>query len=599
MLTAIRVGNFKAFAESQRIPLRPLTLIFGANSSGKSTILHSLILARHAQETGDLDIHRTNVGGESVDLGGFRQFIHRRDSDLKVQLEWEIAGQSFSRRLAELLRGAKTVSIGVNIGLSGIDKSLIENVGNLTPKQMVGVLVDKAREENDQIKVEKLEGVLATAEDKLTFEELSRLERRLRIENCWLDIDGKRFVTMSVRPAGHLQIDILDREHEAARFLVENLIASYSTSDRVDSVEIDCLAAGIDELVPNISFSVGRLFPVGLLDKEPGSAALGLSFVTVRKESRIEDLRKVIQVNLPSILEEIIGGISGIVTNEFSKLTYLGPLRTYPPRHIGFTQQNDSNWDSGGGVAWDIARKDSAIRQKVNEWLGNENKLSTAYELRIRHLLTIESIRGKLTELASRATSKYYEEEYETEGAHQDPFGELEQAITEIPDSLEKLESLFSDVQELVLFDKRTRTAVSHRDVGIGISQVLPVLVACFASKEKIVAMEQPEIHLHPALQAELGDIFIQSALGENHNRFLIETHSEHLILRILRRIRETTEGELPAELRPIKPEDVAILYVSPSRDGCKVVEIPINRDGEFAEPWPDGFFPERAKELF
>jgi len=154
MLTAIRVGNFKAFAESQRIPLRPFTVIYGANSSGKSSILHSLILACHAQETGNLDIHRTNVGGESVDLGGFQQFIHRRDSDLKVHLEWEIANQSFSRRLTELLPSVKTVSIGVNIALSGIDKSLIENVGNLTTKQTVGVLVKKGREENDQIKVE-------------------------------------------------------------------------------------------------------------------------------------------------------------------------------------------------------------------------------------------------------------------------------------------------------------------------------------------------------------------------------------------------------------------------------------------------------------
>ena len=90
MLTAIRVGNFKAFAESQRIPLRPLTLIFGANSSGKSSILHSLILARDAQETGVLDVHRTNVGGESVDLGGFRQFIHRRDVNRRIEWSTEL-----------------------------------------------------------------------------------------------------------------------------------------------------------------------------------------------------------------------------------------------------------------------------------------------------------------------------------------------------------------------------------------------------------------------------------------------------------------------------------------------------------------------------
>src|SRR5439155_3123322 len=143
------------------------------------------------------------------------------------------------------------------------------------------------------------------------------------------------------------------------------------------------------------------------------------------------------------------GGISEIVTNEFSKLTYLGPLRTYPPRHIGFTQQNDSNWDSGGGVAWDIARKDSTIRQRVNEWLGNEQKLSTAYELRIRYLLTIESIRGKLAELASRATSEFFEPEHTEEDVPEDPVDKLEQAISEIPERLERLESLFSDVQEL------------------------------------------------------------------------------------------------------------------------------------------------------
>jgi hypothetical protein len=113
-------------------------------------------------------------------------------------------------------------------------------------------------------------------------------------------------------------------------------------------------------------------------------------------------------------------------------------------------------------------------------------------------------------------------------------------------------------LRDLVLIDVRTDTPVSHRDVGIGISQVLPVLVHCYANEGKLVAIEQPEIHLHPALQAELGDVFIESALGERKNTFLLETHSEHLILRIMRRIRETTAGTLPEGIPPIKPDDVA-----------------------------------------
>ncbi|MBI1923818.1 AAA family ATPase [Candidatus Poribacteria bacterium] len=77
MLTALRLGNFKAFADTQHIPIRPLTLIFGANSSGKSSLIHGLLLAQHAQKEGELDVHRTPIGGESVDLGGFRQYVHQ------------------------------------------------------------------------------------------------------------------------------------------------------------------------------------------------------------------------------------------------------------------------------------------------------------------------------------------------------------------------------------------------------------------------------------------------------------------------------------------------------------------------------------------
>ncbi len=84
MLTALRLGNFKAFAETQRVPIRPLTLIFGANSSGKSSLIHSLLLAKEVIEGKEatLDVYRTDAGGDSVDLGGFRQYIHRREAIL-------------------------------------------------------------------------------------------------------------------------------------------------------------------------------------------------------------------------------------------------------------------------------------------------------------------------------------------------------------------------------------------------------------------------------------------------------------------------------------------------------------------------------------
>jgi predicted ATPase len=159
-----------------------------------------------------------------------------------------------------------------------------------------------------------------------------------------------------------------------------------------------------------------------------------------------------------------------------------------------------------------------------------------------------------------------------------------------------------SDVEklnDLVLVDRRANTVVSHRDVGIGISQVLPVLVAAYASSQKTLAMEQPEIHLHPKLQAELGDVFISSAVGPQKNLFILETHSEHLILRIMRRMRETANGELPEHCPPVRAEDVSILYVEPKGSSSIVRVLELDPQGDLLDPWPGGFFEEGFRERF
>ena len=94
-----------------------------------------------------------------------------------------------------------------------------------------------------------------------------------------------------------------------------------------------------------------------------------------------------------------------------------------------------------------------------------------------------------------------------------------------------------------------------------------------------------------------MGDVFIEGALKQK-NSFILETHSEHLILRLLRRIREADDIEIKTK-NGIKPSDLMILYVDPQKEGAQVYEIPVNEDGEFDRPWPEGFFSERSKELF
>jgi hypothetical protein len=146
------------------------------------------------------------------------------------------------------------------------------------------------------------------------------------------------------------------------------------------------------------------------------------------------------------------------------------------------------------------------------------------------------------------------------------------------------------------LVDVAGRT-FTFEDVGSGVSCVLPVLVAAFEGGGFI---QQPELHLHPALQSELGDIFI-SASQSRGSFHLIETHSEYPLLRCLRRIRETTEGKRPAQdPYALEADQVMILYFDPQGDGStRVIPIRVSRQGEFIDRWPRGFFEERGRELF
>jgi predicted ATPase len=80
---------------------------------------------------------------------------------------------------------------------------------------------------------------------------------------------------------------------------------------------------------------------------------------------------------------------------------------------------------------------------------------------------------------------------------------------------------------------------------------------------------------------------------------FILETHSEHMMLRFLRRIRETSNNELPEGAPPLKSDDVAVYYFSKSAEGVDAQRLRIDDQGEFIDRWPKGFFEERAEELF
>jgi AAA15 family ATPase/GTPase len=90
-IKSLSIKNFKGFSEEIRVDLRPITLLFGANSAGKSSVLHALQYMREILERNNANADRTAQGGEVIDLGGFMNLVHGRGVERQIEIEVEMA----------------------------------------------------------------------------------------------------------------------------------------------------------------------------------------------------------------------------------------------------------------------------------------------------------------------------------------------------------------------------------------------------------------------------------------------------------------------------------------------------------------------------
>ena len=141
---------------------------------------------------------------------------------------------------------------------------------------------------------------------------------------------------------------------------------------------------------------------------------------------------------------------------------------------------------------------------------------------------------------------------------------------------------------EIIWAPANKKISIFQNHIGLGYPLILPFIVQCLTAKNNILVVEEPEVHLHPKLQADLGDLIVWSAL-KNDNQIILETHSEDLLLRVLKKIRK----------KEIRPDLISANYVlKRGNKPSEIKKIKINSDGQYFTPWKDDIFAERLKEF-
>lgn len=211
--------------------------------------------------------------------------------------------------------------------------------------------------------------------------------------------------------------------------------------------------------------------------------------------------------------------VSLAIRRELENMSYLGPLRRKPERDYVWNRKVGM-MDMDGHNAVQILLSDKKIVEQVSHWL---NRMGVAEKLEVRRV----------------ARSNRY---------------------------------------EIVLH--REGVKANLRDVGIGVSQVLPVLtLAFFAPTGSTILLEEPEIHLHPLAQSVLAELFVEVS-KERNVQFIVETHSEHLFRRMQTLMARGTAST----------DDCAMYFIEKGEKGAEIRELKIDEFGRLTN-WPDKFF--------
>lgn len=476
-VTAFRVQNFMGFEDSSWIELRPITLLFGRNSSGKSALIRALLLLRQSLESvpgGDALVF---VRDDGLDLGDYSELVidHDISKDMSFWFRIQLSRRDGDYYLERTLDAMNYFTVS---NLIPVEERPGEQI--LTVRLIFGQSIQGVTE---------LKGVDIYA---------SNGDLILRAD--------KRHTGTSNDSGGSLWTVATDF--------------------------FDPSAQEPDSPFPNLWQHVEFFTQKGFL---PGIRPEQNIFKEIEEDTSSENAASALGDNFQNIWI-ILRGIRRAISIFLEQLDYLGPLRSAPQRFYYVAGQGYGSPERGKNFVRNLTKADWPSIENINHWL---KVAGTPYRLQLQPL----DERKRLYELRL----------------------------------LERME------------DNPGELSVNIREVGFGITQMLPIIAqAVLAKPGDTLIVEQPELHLHPRAQTELGNLFI--AIAQKGVRCFIETHSEHLLLRLQKQIAKTTAGHIDATItgQMLLPSQVAVYFIN-RKEKSIVTRIEIGPYGDLLST-PDGF---------
>lgn len=569
MLTSLEIENFKGIGARQRIDLAPLTLLFGANSAGKSSILQALLYLHELIERGAADVDRTELGGSALELGGFARLVHKHETERAIVLRAEFGTPGGLERFGRDLTDFPFPDLDDEVDDAWLELTIrvLETTNfrgpiveravfgvNGDPEPLVWLEVGATLREGEPLHARVNMGHPLLAE--------ARGERQRMLVSHWEYTDiAEAWQQISIPE------DVLHRALEAEG-------DGYGGGSGAGAGLGDGTGFGDGRLLPVFAIARGRrsalpapgeslrVVVAGDLegDKEE-LVSLGTKPQSEELKRQIEALHSSITLReqaareVRTFLEMVVLGTTSQLASFLRDAQYIGPLRTIPPRGFLYERAGRITSWTDGLAAWDLLLADRlTLVERTNDWL---RKLGAGCKVVVQQLFQ-GSVDAE--ELAN---------------------GHVDKTVRRL------------------LLDTGAASFVLPSEVGAGISQLIPVIVAAIEGRGGLTLVEQPELHVHPAVQVGLGDLLLDGARREGQRRVtFVETHSEHLLLRVMRRMRETHEGTVPDGVRRVEPADVSVVLVEKDGERSITRKMPLNERGELVKAWPGGFFEEGLREV-